>query len=89
MEIKSFRAEGRRKSYVLEDITYAERNLPHIMDLSHKFKSHGSFGADSSSLEHAYRRFACLMRLGRLGSAFALGLDKSDQNGYQRTHRLE
>ena len=35
---------------VLEDITYAEVNMAHIMDLSHKFKCHGSFGADSSCL---------------------------------------
>ena len=57
------------------------------MDLSHKFKCHGSFGADSSSLEHACRRLACLMRLGRFGFALALGLDKSDQNGYDKLRR--
>ena len=72
----------------MEDITYAGVNMAHIMDLSHKFKCHGSFGADSSSLEYACRRFACLRLLGRLGSALALRLDKSDQNGYEEARQL-
>ena len=63
--------------------------MAHIMDLSHKFKCHETFGTDSSSLDYACRRFACFMRLGKLGSAFALGLDKSEQNGYERTRPLK
>ena len=62
--------------------------MAHIVDLSHKFKCRGSFGADSSSLEHACRRFACFMRLGGLDIALALRLDKSDQNGYEKARQL-
>ena len=62
--------------------------MAHIMDLSHKFKCHGSFGAHTFLLEHECRRFACFMRLGGLGSTFVLKLDKRDQNGYEKTHRL-